>query len=165
MILNFLLLLAIIVAIILLFKQIRKPSIDHFLIPTCEFTITKPKFEINQNVRIAKYSVLSKYKDRYFQDFPVGFKFYSDHNFSSNIRISYTVSDSNEVEVIYDKLVEFNNNAKEYIYYINDVIIGKINIEVYTLSINGKPSIEFEILQGSICHVEKEYKLQIVFPS
>ena len=92
MILNFLLLLAIIAAIIILFKQIRKPNIDHFLIPTCEFTITKPKFEIDKNVRIAKYSVVSKYKDRYFQDFPVGFKFYSDQSFSSNIRISLLIA-------------------------------------------------------------------------
>ena len=54
--------------------------------------------------------------------------------------------------------------AKEHIYYINDVIVGSIDIEIFTNTQYGRPKIIFEILQNNMCHMTKEHKLEIVFP-
>jgi hypothetical protein len=97
-------------------------------------------------------------------DFPIAFRFYSDEKFKSKIKITYKVSSDDEIEIIFDKIVEFEDNTKEHIYYINDVIVGSIDIEIYTDSIYGKPTINFEILQNNLCHMTKEYKLEIKFP-
>ena len=164
MLLNSILLLLIILAITLLIRQLRKPSISKYTVPICKFFISKPYFKINNNIRIANYTVISKNKDRYFRDFPIGFKFYSDDKFLSKIRITYNVPEDNEIEVIYDRLVEFQENSKEHIYYINDIIVGVINIEIYTDSEYGKPTILFELLQNNMCHMDKEHKLEIQFP-
>jgi hypothetical protein len=163
MVLNFILLLCIALSIFILVKQIGKNNPDKFLIPTCEFGISDPVYTIKGRVRIAKYSVFSKHTNRYFKSFPIGFKFFSAQKFVSNIRISYTTPELDE-EVIYDNEVEFSSILQEYFYYIPDIIIGKINIEIYTLSKYGKPSIEFEILQGATCHMNREHKISIVFP-
>lgn len=164
MILNIILLIIIIGAIALLYKQLKKTSVDKCILPECKFTITLPKYEIKKDIRIAKYSVYSKNKDRYFRDFPIAFRFYSDEKFKSKIKITYKVSSDDEIEIIFDKIVEFEDNTKEHIYYINDVIVGSIDIEIYTDSIYGKPTINFEILQNNLCHMTKEYKLEIKFP-
>ena len=74
------------------------------------------------------------------------------------------ISGDDEIEVIYDRVVEFEDNKKEHIYYINDVIVGSIDIEIFTESQYGIPTIEFELLQGSMCHMDKEHKLEIKFP-
>jgi len=165
MLLNSILLLLVILAILLLLRQLRKPNVDEYVLPICKFFISNILFEINNNVRTAKYSVFSKNKDRYFRDFPIGFRFYSNEKFRSKIKITYTVPEDDEVEVIYDQVVEFKDNAKEYIYYINDIIIGRINVEIVTYSEYGKPTILFEILQNNMCHMDKEHKLEIVFSS
>jgi len=164
MLTNFLLFLITLTISILLYKRLKKSNIDQFILPDCRFTITKPKFETDESVRIAKYSVITKNKNRYFRDFPIGFKFYSDKKFRSKIKISYTISGDEEEEIIYDRVVEFDDNAKEHIYYINDMILGHINIEIYTDSYYGKPTIEFEILQNNMCHMSKEHKIEIEFP-
>lgn len=164
MILNLILLLIIIGAIILLYRQLKKKDIDKYILPECKFTITSPKYEINNCIRIAKFSVFSKNKVRYFRDFPIAFRFYSNEKFKSKIKITYTISNDDEIEIIFDKIVEFEDNVKEHIYYINDVIVGSIDIEIYTDSIYGKPTIGFEILQNNLCHMTKEYKLEIKFP-
>jgi hypothetical protein len=163
MLLNFILLIIILSAIFLLYKQIKKSSFDYIL-PECKFSITNPKFIIDENIRIAKFSVYTKNNDRYFRDFPIGFKFYSNEKFKSKIKITYNVSGDDDIEIIYDKIVDFEDNIKEHIYYINDVIVGHIDIEIYTNSIFGKPIIKFEILQSNLCHMTKEYKLEIKFP-
>jgi len=164
MLLNLILLSLVIIAIIILFQYLKHNNIEKQVIPECKFSITDPKFNIHDTVKIAKYSVLTKNKDRYFRDFPLGFKFYSDHKFRTKIKITYTVSGDDEVEIIYDRIVEFEDNAKEHIYYINDVIIGSIDIEIYTDTDYGNPTIQFEILQSSMCHMSKEHKIEIVFP-
>jgi hypothetical protein len=164
MLLNFILLSIVIIAILLLYRQLKKPSVDEYILPVCKFTITNPRFEIDNSIRIAKYSVISKNKNRYFRDFPLGFKFYSDKEFRTKIKITYVASGDDEVEVIYDRIVEFKDNVKEHIYYVNDVIVGSIDIEIYTDSIYGKPTIEFELLQGNVCHMNQPHKLEIVFP-
>jgi len=164
MLLNFILFFILTFAIFLLIKQIKEPNFEKAMLPICKFDITKPKFEIENNIRLAKYKITSKGKNRYFKDFPLSFKFYSDHKFKSEIRISYRIPDDIDEETIYSKVVEFDENFKEHIYYINDIIMGSISIEIYTNSEYGKPSIDFEILQGNICHMNTSHKLQIIFP-
>lgn len=164
MLLNFILLLTIFSTIIILINLKKPDNIEKYIIPTCKFFISNPTFELNLPIRIASFKVYSKNKDRYFRDFPIGFKFYSNYPFKSKIKINYTLTGDNEVETIYNLDVEFENNAKEYIYYINDVIIGSIDIEIHTNSEYGKPTIEFELLQGSNCHLIEKHKIEIIFP-
>ena len=165
MLLNFILLLIVIIAIILLIKQLRKPNVYARILPICNFVITKPCFDIKNNIRIVTYSIITKGKiDRYFRDFPMSFRFYSTEKFRSKIKITYISPGDDEKELIYDKLIEFEDNTKEHIYYLSDVIVGSIDIEIYTNSIYGKPTILFELLQGNMCHMIKEHKLEIVFP-
>lgn len=164
MILNFILLLVIIVTVILLYRQLKQSDIDRQILPDCKFIITNPEFEIENTVRVAKYKVFSKIKNRYFRDFPLGFKFYSNEKFRSKIKIIYNVENDDEKEVIYDRIVEFDDTAKEHIYYINDIIVGAIEFEIYTNSYYGKPTIDFEILQSNICHMTKDHKIKIEFP-
>jgi hypothetical protein len=164
MLLNFILLLIVIAAISLLYQQLKKSDLNKPILPDCKFTISKPEFQIEDTIRIAKYSVYTKNKDRYFRDFPIGFKFYSNEKFRSKIKITYTISGDEEVEIIYDRIVEFEDNVKEHIYYINDVIVGSIDIEIYTDTDYGKPTIAFEILQNNMCHMTQDHKLEIQFP-
>lgn len=166
MLLNFILFFIVIAVIFLLVHQIKKPNIYHYVKPDCRFIISNPTYQINENIRIAKYSILSKNKNRYFLDFPIAFKFYSEKKFRSKIKITYKVPDDDDVELIYDNLIEFadDSNAKEHIYYINDIIIGAINIEIYTYSDYGKPSIKFEILSNELCKLAINNKIDIVFP-
>jgi hypothetical protein len=165
MLTNFLLFLITLIMCIVLYRQFKIQTVDQLILPDCKFTITKPKFEINESIRIAKYSVITRNKNRYFKDFPIGFKFYSNQKFRSKIKITYVISGDDEIEIIYDRIVEFDDNAKEHTYYINDVIVGSIDIEIYTDSYYGKPTIEFEILQNNMCHMSKEHKIKIEFPS
>lgn len=164
MLINFILFLIVMALIFLLVYQIRKPNIYHYVKPECRFIISKPQFEINDNVRVAKYSVISKNKNRYFLDFPVAFKFYSTEKFRSKIRITYSIPGDDDIELIYDNLLEYDDNVKEHIYYINDIIIGAINIEVYTFTDYGKPTISFEILTNELCKLSEPKKLEINFP-
>ena len=164
MLLNFILLLIIIITVSLLYKYLKKTDIDQHILPECKFNISKPEFEIDNNIKIAKYSVDVKNKNRYFRDFPLGFKFYSDHKFRAKIRITYTTPGDDDIEIIYDKVVDFEDNVKEHIYYINDVILGSIDIEIYANIDYGNPVIGFEILQSNVCHMSKEHKLEIKFP-
>lgn len=164
MLINIILFLFILVTIILLYRQLKNSDIDRKILPTCKFTITKPEFEINSSIRIARYSVITKFKNRYFRDFPLGFRFYSNEKFRSKIKITYTSTGDDEIETIYDRIVDFDENVTEHIYYINDVIIGSIDIEIYTNSYYGKPTIGFEILQSNICHMTEEHKIEIIFP-
>lgn len=165
MLLNFILLLIVIGAIVLLYRQLKDPCrTEEHILPECKFTISNPQYVIDDSTRIAKYSVHTKNKNRYFRDFPIGFRFYSNEKFKSKIKITYNISNDEEIEVIYDKMVEFEDNTKEHIYYINDVIVGAIDIEIYTNSVYGKPTIGFEILQNNMCHMTKDYKLEIKFP-
>lgn len=164
MLLNLILLLIILTGIFVLYNQFKKSDVETIILPECKFFISQPAYEIDGQVKIAKYSLYTKNKNRYFRDFPIGFKFYSEHKFRSKIKISYTVSGDDEVEIIYDRVVEFEDNAKEHIYYINDVVVGSIDVEIYTDSDYGKPTILFEILQNNMCHLTKDYKLEINFP-
>jgi hypothetical protein len=132
--------------------------------PICKFNLSNVKFDIKDDIKTAKFKVYSKNNIRYFRDFPLGFKFYSSSKFKSKIKIKYVSSGDDEVEMIYDRIVEFEDNTKHHIYYINDIIIGSIDIEIETYSFYGTPTVLFEILQNNICHLDKEHKLEIIFP-
>lgn len=166
MLLNLILLSIVIISILLLVRQIRNPDIDTYILPICKFNITKPLFEIAENSRVVRYSIISKNKDRFFRDFPIGFKFDAKENFRSKIRITYTISGDDEIELIYDRVVEFELEGAtiEHIYYINDIIVGSIDVEIITDSQYGKPEITFEIMQNNICHLDKPQILKIIFP-
>ena len=164
MLLNFILFLIATALIFLLLHQIKKPNVSHYIKPDCKFKISEPIFEINKETRIAKYAVISKNKNRYFFDFPIAFKFYSSDKFRSKIKITYSVPGDDDIELIYDKLVEFEDIPQEHIYYINDIIIGAINIEIYTYSNYGIPAIGFEILSNNMCEISDDHKIEIKFP-
>jgi len=164
MLLNFILFVVAISLIFFLIHQIKKPNINDYIKPVCIFIISKPVFEIEGKTRIAKYNVISKNKNRYFLDFPIAFKFYSKEKFRSKIKITYKIPADDDINLIYDKLVEFEDILQEHIYYINDIIIGAINIEIYTYSNYGKPTIGFEILSNNLCEISDKHKIEINFP-
>lgn len=165
MIINLILFLVVFIAIILLYRQIKIVDIEkEKKFTVCKFYISNPIYEINNSTKIAKFKVYSKNKNIYFQDFPIAFKFYSNDKFCSRIKITYNVTYDDEIEIIYDKIVEFTENVIEHIYYINDIIVGSIDIEIQVDSFYGKPTILFEILQNNLCFLDKEYKLEIIFP-
>lgn len=162
---NFLLLVISIIFIIILSKQFGpEPEID--LKPECKFRISNPKFEIEGNKKIARFSVHVDNIDKYFLDFPVLFKFYSDYRFKSKIKIIYNIpGDDEEKEVIYDRLLLFEEDTKEHVYYITDIILGSINFEIELEIDYGEPIISFEILENSLCRLTEEYYLEIKFPN
>lgn len=166
MIINIVLLVITILMILLTIKLLESSSIHSQIIniPICHFKITNPLYLFDYPIRIAKFSIIGKDRKTFFKDFPIGFKFYSESKFKSYIKISYMIEDDNESEIIFEKEVEFEDNIKEHNYYINNIIISKIDIEIYTKCSYGKPIIEFEILQGSSCHLDKEHKIIIDFP-
>jgi hypothetical protein len=102
-------------------------------------------------------------KHRYFINFPLSFKFYSDKEFRINVRIYYTVPGDIKQKLL-EKIIEFTNKTKEYIVYITDVIMGKILIEVELEVQSGNPIIGFEIIENSTCDLTREHKLEIKFP-
>lgn len=163
---NFLLFVASLILILILLKQFKlKPEPDIEVKPECKFRITHPKFEIDGKKRYARYSVYVDNIDKFFLDFPIMFKFYSDYKFKAKIKITYnTTKDDEEKEIIYDKLLVFKENTKEHVYYITDVILGSINFEIEMQVDYGEPIISFEILENSLCRLTEEYYLEIKFP-
>ena len=161
---NFLLFIASLTLIFILLKQF-KPEPDVDTKPECKFKITPVKFEIKGNKKFARYSVIVDNVDKFFLDFPVLFKFYSDYKFKTKILITYTVpGDDPEQELIYDKLLFFEEDTKEHIYYITDVILGRIDFEIELEVDYGQPIISFEILENSLCRLTEEYYIEIKFP-
>lgn len=161
---NFLLFVAALILILILSKQF-KPEPDVDLKPECKFRITPVKFEIIGNKKYARYKVYVDTIDKFFLDFPVLFKFYSDYKFKTKIKITYyTTSDDDDQEIIYDRLLLFEENTKEHIYYITDVILGSIDFEIELEVDYGQPIISFEILENSLCRLTEEYYIEIKFP-
>ena len=163
MITTIILLLIASIGIFIISRQIRKFSAERPL-PECNFKIKDLHFEVDDPIQIARFVVITRNRDRYFRDFPIAFKFYSDEKFRSKIRITYKVEGDDEIETIFDKVVEFEDTVKTHNYYINDVIVGSFEIEIFTNTQYGRPKIMFEILQNKLCHITKNHKLEIVFP-
>ena len=133
-------------------------------IKVCKFKISKIKFFQSRNRRFANFSVKIKNKNAFFIDFPISFKFYSDQRFKTKVRISYSTVKDQDLEEILNKTVVFETKTKEYVYYINDIIVGKIDIEIELLVDYGDPIIEFEIMKNDYCEITEVFRKVIKFP-
>ncbi len=58
----------------------------------------------------------------------------------------------------------FEQDTKEHVYYITDVILGSIDFEIEMDIDYGQPIVSFEILENSLCRLTEEYHLEIKFP-
>ena len=162
MIQNLLLAILIILCILLIISIFRKPFDDTVRNP-CRFKILPPKYTVDGNKKLVSFYIIVERKHRYFINFPLSFKFYSDQEFRTDVRIHYTVPGDKKQKLL-EKIIEFSKKTKEYVVYITDVIMGKILIEVEMEVQHGNPSIAFEILENSTCDLTKEHKLEIKFP-
>lgn len=150
----------VLLCILLIISIIRRPF-DSLNNP-CKFKILEPKFYLTDGKKIARFTIIVK-KHRYFINFPLLFKFYSDSNFKSHIRVLYHVPQEEPQELI-DDHVEFTTKVKEHVVYITDVILGRITIEINLEVEYGNPIVGFEIMQNNTCQLTKEHKLEIKFP-
>jgi len=135
-------------------------------LPPCNFKITKPVYSCQSYQKIkkrAKFSVIVTKNHRYFIDFPVMFRFYSNAAFRSKIKITYLIPGESIPEEIINQIVVFENKTKEHLYYITDIIVGRIDIEIETTSEFGSPIIEFEVMKNDMCRMLKECKIEINF--
>lgn len=132
----------------------------------CKFKFSNIKYTKckKTGTQYATFSIKILNNHRYFADFPISFKFYSDQRFKTSVKISYKTIKTEIPELIIDKVVLFKNKTKEYIHYINDVILGQIYIQIQANIEYGSPIIQFEILDNNNCILGDEYKLEIIFP-
>ena len=130
----------------------------------CKYKICDLKFKTTDTKKIAIFNVTSIDKNTFFIDFPVYFKFYSDYRFKAKVKIHYTTPGDNDKEEILNKIIKFESKSKEHKYYINDIIMGKITIEIEVKPEYGYPIIEFGILENPLCEITSDHKLEIIFP-
>jgi len=161
MVQNLLLIFIVLLCTLLIISILRNPF-DNVKNP-CRFKILPPKFVINGKDKHAYFNIIVEKKHRYFINFPLLFKFYSNQNFKTSVKISYTSDD--ESQILLNKVIEFSSKVNEHIVYITDVIMGRITIEIDLLVDYGNPIIGFEIMQNSTCDLTKEHKLELKFPS
>ena len=160
----FLSVIALMVVIIQFYKKLNRPLKPSQKKP-CNFKITSPKFTTCDNKKFATYSVLMHdSRHVFFIDFPLMFKFYSEENFRSKVKITYRIPKDPTVEEIMNKDLIFVGNVKEYKCFITDIIIGKIDIEIELNVSYGNPVIGFEILPNEMCEMVKPCKIEIKFP-
>jgi hypothetical protein len=152
----------VLLCVLLIISLIRKPFNERVKNP-CRFKITPPKYRIEEEKKYASFSIIVEKRHRYFINFPLLFKFYSDSKFRTIVRIYYSASGEKR-QMLLDKEIEFFTKSKEYIVYITDVIMGKILIEIELEVDKGSPIIGFEIMQNSTCTLMKEQKLELKFP-
>lgn len=152
----------VLLCVLLIISLVRKPFDDRVRNP-CRFKILPPKYRIEEDKKYASFNIIVEKKHRYFINFPLVFKFYSEAKFKSIIKVYYSTPDEKR-QILFDREIEFFAKTKEYILYITDVIMGKIYIEVELEVDHGNPIIGFEIMQNSTCTLMKEQKLELKFP-
>lgn len=162
---NFLIFLAVITGIILLFRfykslKIEKPKKKD----ECDFKISNPRFCAIEDKQIARFIISSIDKHAFFVNFPIMFRFYSDIRFKSKVKIKYKAARKDKLEKIVDKTVIFETKTIECKRMIDDIIVGAIYIEIAIQPEYGYPIIEFEILHNDYCCLDKSYKKIIKFP-
>ena len=162
MIQSFLLGALVFLCVLLIISLIRKPFDDQVK-NICRFKILPPKYTADGNKKQACFSILVEKSHRYFINFPLLFKFYSDSEFKSRVKAYYSTPEESR-QLLLNKEVNFVSSTKEFIVYITDVIMGKIIIEVELEIDSGSPIIGFEIMQNSTCTLMKEQKLELRFP-
>ena len=162
MIQSLLLTFMILLSILLIVSVLRKPF-DNTARNPCRFKILPPKFNKIKNKEFACFNIIVEKQHRYFINFPLLFKFYSDSEFKTKVKILYTTPGEEE-QLLLDKVVHFSDKTKEFITYITDVIMGKITIQLELDSEYGKPIVGFEILENATCELMKEHKIELIFP-
>jgi len=148
--------------VLLIISLIRKPF-DHRVKNPCRFKILPPKYRVEGNRKYASFNIIVEKKHRYFINFPLLFRFFSDSKFRTYVKIFYSTPDE-ERQLLLDKEIEFIAQTKEYTVYLTDIIMGKISIDVELEISNGSPHMEFEIMENSTCTLMKEHKLSLNFP-
>lgn len=148
--------------VLLIISLIRKPF-DHRVKNPCRFKILPPKYRADGNKKYASFNIVVEKKHRYFINFPLLFRFFSDSKFKTLVKIFYSIPNE-EKQLLLDREIEFISKTREYTVYLTDIIMGKIFIEVELEITNGSPHIEFEIMENSTCTLMKEHKLSIDFP-
>jgi len=161
MIQSLLLAVLVLLCILLLISIFRKPF-DYIPINPCRFKILEPQYSSDGNKKKASFMILVEKKHRYFINFPLSFKFYSDSEFKSMVRIFYSVPNYPRQKLL-EKYIEFITKTKEHIVYLTDVVVGKVIIDIEIEIETGNPIIEFQILENSTCDLTKEQKLEIKF--
>ena len=162
MIQNLLLIALILFCTLLVISLIRKP-LDRRVKNDCRFKILPPKYTINGNKKYASFSIIVEKRHRFFINFPLLFKFYSNSKFRAMVKVFYTVP-GDDKQMILDREIEFISKTREHIVYISDVIMGKIFIEVELEVDEGSPIVGFEIMKNKTCTLTKEHKLELRFP-
>jgi len=152
----------VLLCILMIISIIKKPFDYRFKNP-CRFKILTPTYFIEEERRKVIFNIIVEKKHRYFINFPLLFKFFSDNKFKTSVKISYTVPEE-EPQLLLNRSIEFTSKTKEHVVYITDVIMGKITIEVLLEVDYGKPIIGFEILENSTCELTKEHKIELIFP-
>ena len=152
----------VLLCILLIISILRRPF-DSKRNP-CKFKILSPQYSSEGNKRIANFGIIVEKRHRYFINFPLLFRFYSDNHFKTMVKITYTTP-GEEKQLVLDRWIEFTSQIKEHIVYITDVIMGKIVIEVLLEIDSGDPIVGFEILENSTCELTKEHKLELKFPN
>jgi len=162
MVQNLLLIFMVLLCILLIISVLRKPF-DSKRNP-CKFKVQSPKYSVEGNSKRARFSIIVEKRHRYFINFPLLFKFYSEDSFKSYVKITYTTPGEDEQQVLFDRIVEYTSKVKEHVVYITDVVMGKITIEVLLEVTKGNPIVGFEIMQNNTCELVKEHKLELKFP-
>lgn len=158
-----LLLVVLVILCILLLVSIFKKPFDYIPLNPCRFKILEPQYSIDGNKKKASFVILVEKKHRYFINFPLSFKFYSDQEFKSLVKIFYTVPNYPKQKLL-EKYIEYITKTKEHIVYLTDVVVGKVSIDIEIEIETGSPTIEFRILENSTCDLTKDLKLEIKFP-
>jgi len=119
---------------------------------------------VENDKKKASFMILVEKKHRYFINFPLSFKFYSEQEFKSLVRIYYTIPNYPKQKLL-EKFIEYTSKkTKEHIVYLTDVVVGKVIIDIELEIENGNPTILFQILENSTCDLTKDQKLEIKFP-
>ena len=143
MIQTLLLITLVFLCILLIIFLVRKP-LDKRVKNACRFKILPPKYTIDGNKKYAYFSIIVEKRHRFFINFPLLFKFYSNSKFRAIVKVFYSVP-GDDRQMILDKEIEFISKTREHIVYISDVIMGKIFIEVELEVDEGNPIVGFEI--------------------
>jgi hypothetical protein len=128
------------------------------------FKFSKVIYDEILNKKIAKFTLSTPKKHTFFIDFPILFKFFSDNRFKGRIKINYRSSTLDKKEEIINKIIILESKTEECIHYLNDIIIGKIYFEIELFTEYGEPIIEIQVLENTLCKLNKEIKIIIKFP-
>ena len=114
--------------VLLVISLIRTPF-DHRVKNPCKFKILPPKYRTEGEKKFASFHIIVEKTHRYFINFPLLFRFFSDSKFKTLVKIFYSTPEE-ERQLLLDKEIEFISQTKEYTVYLTDVIVGKILIDI-----------------------------------